>query len=240
MRIMENKPKERVFILGDQVTQATVSGIIKSIWEINLEDGEKEAHIIGYERPPIHLVLNTYGGSVYDGLGLIGAMEASETEVHVTVLGSAMSMGLFILCAGHHRRMHAQSTLMYHQISTVSMDKLEGIKKDLVECDRLEKMCEEILTKKTKLTLKDLEDHKKTKGEWYIDAGTAAKYGIVDEIIAGGLAIDALKKIQKNMVSDQKKEAKKTAATPAKTKPTPKVKPETKTKPTPPKAKPKK
>jgi ATP-dependent Clp protease protease subunit len=144
-KMIENKPRERVFMLGDQVTQATVSSIIKAIWEINLEDGEKETVIINYERIPIHLILNTYGGSVYDGLGLIGAMEASETPIHVTVLGSAMSMGLFILCAGHHRRMHAYSTLMYHQISTVSMDKLEGIKKDLAECDRLEKMCESMI-----------------------------------------------------------------------------------------------
>jgi ATP-dependent Clp protease protease subunit len=206
---MENKPKERVFMLGDQVTQATVSTIIKSIWEINLEDADKEIHINGYKRQPIHLILNTYGGSVYDGLGLIGAMEVSETPVHVTVLGSAMSMGLFILCAGHHRRMHAYSTLMYHQISTVTMDKLEGIKKDLAECDRLEKMCEDILTKKTKLTLKELEDHKKTKGEWYINAETAAKYGMVDEIIAGSLSADILKKIQKSIDIEQKKEAKK-------------------------------
>jgi ATP-dependent Clp protease protease subunit len=223
---IENKPRERVFMLGDQVTQVTVSTIIKSIWEINLEDTEKESMIIGYERAPIHLILNTYGGSVYDGLGLIGAMEASETPIHVTVLGSAMSMGLFILCAGHHRRMHAYSTLMYHQISTISMDKLEGIKKDLVECDRLEKMCESILMKRTKLTLKELDEHKRAKGEWYIDAGTAAKYGIVDEIIAGELAIEDLNKIQKSMEAQKKKEtrASKTAA-PAKPKAKPKTPP---------------
>ncbi len=226
MMKIENKPRERVFMLGDQVTQVTVSTIIKSIWEINLEDTEKESMIIGYERAPIHLILNTYGGSVYDGLGLIGAMEASETPIHVTVLGSAMSMGLFILCAGHHRRMHAYSTLMYHQISTISMDKLEGIKKDLVECDRLEKMCESILMKRTKLTLKELDEHKRAKGEWYIDAGTAAKYGIVDEIIAGELAIEDLNKIQKSMEAQKKKEtrASKTAA-PAKPKAKPKTPP---------------
>ena len=226
MMKIENKPRERVFMLGDQVTQVTVSTIIKSIWEINIEDTEKESMIIGYERAPIHLILNTYGGSVYDGLGLIGAMEASETPIHVTVLGSAMSMGLFILCAGHHRRMHAYSTLMYHQISTISMDKLEGIKKDLVECDRLEKMCESILMKRTKLTLKELDEHKRAKGEWYIDAGTAAKYGIVDEIIAGELAIEDLNKIQKSMEAQKKKEtrASKTTA-PAKPKAKPKTPP---------------
>ena len=206
---MDNKNKDRVFMLGDQVTQASVSSIIKSIWEINIEDTEKENQIKDYQRQPIHLILNTYGGSVYDGLGLISAMEVSETPIHVTVLGSAMSMGLFILTAGHHRRMHAYSTLMYHQISSVSADKLEGIKKDLAEGQRLEELCEEILLKRTILTAKDLEDHKKSKGEWYIDAVTAAKYGIVDEIIAGSLAVDTLKKIERSM----KKPAKKKAAT---------------------------
>ena len=194
---MENKHSERVFVLGDQVTQSSVSSIIKAICEINIEDAEKEAQIMGYERAPIHLLLNTYGGSVYDGLGLIATMESSETPIFVTVMGSAMSMGLFILCAGHYRRMHAYSTLMYHQISTVSVDKLEGIKKDLVEANRLEKLCENILMKRTRLTLKELETHKKSKGEWYIDAATAAKYGIVDEIIGGELASSDLKKIKK-------------------------------------------
>jgi hypothetical protein len=115
---------------------------------------------------------------------------------------------------------------MYHQISTISMDKLEGIKKDLVECDRLEKMCESILMKRTKLTLKELDEHKRAKGEWYIDAGTAAKYGIVDEIIAGELAIEDLNKIQKSMEAQKKKEtrASKTAA-PAKPKAKPKTPP---------------
>jgi ATP-dependent Clp protease protease subunit len=223
MKRMEIKqPNSRVFMLGDQVTQSTVSNIIKSIWEINLEDAEKEAQMVGYERAPIHLILNTYGGSVYDGLGLIGAMETSETPIFVTVLGSAMSMGLFILCAGHYRRMHVYSTLMYHQISTVSMDKLEGIKKDLVEADRLEKMCEGILAKRTKLTLKDLEDHKKSKSEWYIDAETAVRYGMIDEVVAGDLASGDLQRIQKNL--EPKKRSNKTSSnkkTPVK-KPTPK------------------
>lgn len=212
---MESKPKERVFVLGDQVTQASVSPIIKAICEINLEDAEKEVSIVGYERAPIHLLVNTYGGSVYDGLGLIATMESSETPIFVTVLGSAMSMGLFILCAGHYRRMHAYSTLMYHQISTVSMDKLEGIKKDLVEANRLEKMCENILMRRTRLTLKELETHKKSKGEWYIDAATAAKYGIVDEIIGGELASNDLKKIKKTFDKPKPKaKPKKKAAAP--------------------------
>lgn len=181
------KPKGRTLILGEDVSQESVADLIKSIYEINLDDEEKESLLVEYERQPIHLILNTYGGSVYDGLALIGAIELSITPVVVTCLGSAMSMGLFILASGHHRRAHHLSTIMYHQISTGVWDKLEGLKKDLAEADRLEETCESILYLRTKIKKKELEGHKKSKSEWYMTAEEALRLGIIDEIIGAPL-----------------------------------------------------
>jgi ATP-dependent Clp protease protease subunit len=181
------KPKDRILILGEDVNQVSVRDLIRAIYDINLDDEEKEQTFQEYERPPIHLLLNTFGGSVYDGLGLIGAIELSTTPVVVTCLGSAMSMGLFILAAGHHRRAHHLSTIMYHQISLMSFDKLEGFKKDAEEAQRLEKLCDAILFKRTKLKSKDLEDHKMRKSDWFMSAQDALKAGIIDEIIGAPL-----------------------------------------------------
>jgi ATP-dependent Clp protease protease subunit len=196
------KAKSRTLILGEDVSQESVSDLIKNIYELNLEDEEKEAMLVEYERQPIHLILNTYGGSVYDGLALIGAIELSITPVVVTCLGSAMSMGLFILASGHHRRAHHLSTIMYHQISTGVWDKLEGLRKDLAEADRLEETCESILYLRTKLKRKDIDAHKKTKSEWYMTAEEALRLGIIDEIIgapliSSGIAKKAAKQAQK-------------------------------------------
>jgi len=177
------RPKDRILMLGEDVDQGSVKDIIKSIYDINLDDEEKEATYQEYDRLPIHLILNTYGGSVYDGLGLIGAIELSTTPVVVTCLGSAMSMGLFILASGHHRRAHHLSTIMYHEMSMGSFDKLEGIKKDMEEAARLEEMCDEILFKRTKLKAKDLLPYKERKRDWYFSAKDAHKFGIIDEII---------------------------------------------------------
>jgi len=179
--------KDRVLILGEDVEQGAVKEIIKAIYDINLDDEEKDAVYKDYERPPIHLILNTFGGSVYDGLGLIGAIELSSTPVIVTCLGSAMSMGLFVLAAGHYRRAHHLSTIMYHQISLMSSDKIEGFKNDLIEAQRLENMCEDLLIKRTKLTKDDLKGYKTRKSDWFMNAQEALKWGIIDEIIGSPL-----------------------------------------------------
>lgn len=181
--IQEVKRRNRVLFLGEDVSQESVQEIIKSIYEFNMEDEQNESLFVEYERPAIHLILNTYGGSVYDGLGLVGAIDLSRTAVAVTCIGSAMSMGLLVLASGHIRRMHAYSTAMYHQISSISFDKLEGMKKDLIETERLEKLYDLILMKKTKLQEADLLKHKQSKSEWYITPKEALKFGIVDEIL---------------------------------------------------------
>jgi ATP-dependent Clp protease protease subunit len=179
---MATKRKERVLVLGEDVGQDSATEIIKSIYEYNLIDEENEAMYNDYERKPIHLLINTYGGSVYDGLGIIGAIELSGTPVIGTCMGSAMSMGLFILASCHHRRAHAYSTIMYHQISSGMWDKLEGIRKDLEEAERLQSLCDGILFRKTKLKPSDLENHKSKKSEWYITPKTAKDLGIIDDV----------------------------------------------------------
>ncbi len=174
---------KRIFIISSQINQKSVSEIIESIFEINHEDDHKREQYKNYKREPVKLLLNTYGGSVYDGLGLIGAIEQSTTPVHITCLGSAMSMGLFILVSGHKRFIHKYSTVMYHQISNFVYDKLEGIKLDLEESQRLEKVCEEILLRHTFITKEQLDDFKERKAEWFIPADEAFKLGIVDKIL---------------------------------------------------------
>ena len=72
---------------------------------------------------------------------------------------------------------------MYHQISSFSWGKIESLRNDIREAERLEKICEDILFQKTKIKPKDLKPFKKRQKEWYMDAKEALKYGIVDKII---------------------------------------------------------
>lgn len=176
-------PKQRTLIISDGIDQKLVGDISRSIFDINHDDDEKEADYRDWKREPIRLMLNTYGGSVYDGIGLINAIELSRTPVHTYVMGSAMSMGMFILVAGHRRFAAPYSTIMYHQLSVFAWDKLEGIKDHIKEAERLEKVCEDILFRRSHLTLEAIENYKKQKSEWYITPEVALDLGIVDEIL---------------------------------------------------------
>ena len=60
---------------------------------------------------------------------------------------------------------------------------LDEEKKDIQEIERLEKIFDSVLLKKTKLKDEDLLKHKHSKSEWYITPKEALKYGIVDEIL---------------------------------------------------------
>lgn len=175
--------KERDLIISSDIDQTSVKTIIEQIIYINGYDDKQENEKKEYVRKPIRLIVDTYGGSVYSGFALIAAIEKSKTPVHTICLGKAMSMGFVIMLAGHKRFMHPLGTVMYHQIATGVWDKIEGIKQELEQVERLEKLGEGFILSHTKIRQKELDEVKKLKKEWYIGADEALKLGIIDEIL---------------------------------------------------------
>ena len=51
------------------------------------------------------------------------------------------------------------------------------------EANRIDKICDDYLLSRTKLTQKLLDNVKNTQAEWYFDAKTALKYDVVNEIL---------------------------------------------------------
>ncbi|KIY66097.1 hypothetical protein CYLTODRAFT_378350 [Cylindrobasidium torrendii FP15055 ss-10] len=66
---------------------------------------------------PIHLYLNSPGGSVTAGLAIYDTMQYISAPVHTYCLGQAASMGSFLLAAGEKGKRHAlpNSSVMIHQ-----------------------------------------------------------------------------------------------------------------------------
>ena len=180
---MAKLSKDRLHVFSQPINQKSVQELIKVIADTNAIDDDKKRQFKKYKRKPIQIIFNTGGGSVYEGLGLISAIQWSKTPVHVTIMGRAMSMGLFILMAADKRMVSSYSTLMYHQISTLAWDKIEGLKATVKEAERLEKVCEKLLFQRSKVTAKHLKPYKQQKKEWYITPKEALKLGLVDKVI---------------------------------------------------------
>lgn len=172
-----SKPQEqyRKILLSENINASSVKDVITKIMEINADDDLKEADYKDWERKPIKLFINSFGGSVYDGLALVDVIKQSKTPVYTISIGSSMSMGLWIYLAGHQRYVGENTTLMFHDITTWVWDKSEGIKQELNEMLRLQKIiCNEV-TNTSLVKQETLDDYITRKAEWYIPADEAIK-----------------------------------------------------------------
>lgn len=177
-----SKPQEqyRKILLSDNIKAETVRDIITQVMAINYDDDLKEEDYKNWERKPIKLFINSFGGSVYDGLALVDIIKQSKTPIHTISIGSSMSMGLWIYLAGHKRYVGENATLMFHDITTWVWDKTEAIKQELNEVLRLQKIiCNEV-TSTSLVKQETLDDYITRKAEWYIPADEAIKLKLAD------------------------------------------------------------
>ena len=159
--------KKRTLLLSDRISQGSVKGIMDSILEINTDDSEKEEIYKDWERTPIKLFINSYGGSVYDGLALIDVIKNSKTPVHTICVGSCMSMALWIWLSGVKRLVGERAASMFHDISTFAVDKTEGIKQELNEMLRLQQMLISEIVGTSAVEEEKLQDYITRKAEVY-------------------------------------------------------------------------
>lgn len=169
----------RTYTLSGEIDENTSKDVIDFISTVN----DIDSTINPPTRKPINIILNSMGGVMYDGFAIIGAIETSQTPVHITCMGSAMSMALAILVSGHHRIGHSLSSYMYHEcLDNNSYEKISVIKENLDEGDRLMEMYDNYILSRTKLTRRKLNKVKKSKSDWYFGAEEALEYGLINEI----------------------------------------------------------
>jgi ATP-dependent Clp protease protease subunit len=174
----KNLELNRVLTVGE-VDVDTANEVLEAIYIVNLEDEGINVE----KREPLTIVVNSPGGEVYDGIAIVDAMNLSKTPINVVVLGRAMSMGLLIAACGHHRAASRNARFMYHEGSYEASGTGKIHKNELAEYTKLEKLYDNILMEKTKLTTKELKNIKNSAKEWYFDSNTALKLGIIDEIV---------------------------------------------------------
>lgn len=99
--------KDRIVILGTPVTDEVANAIIAQLLFLESDNPEK----------PIHLYINSPGGSVTAGLAIYDIMQFVKCEVATYCMGMAASMGSLLLCAGSSGRRYSMpnSRTMVHQ-----------------------------------------------------------------------------------------------------------------------------
>lgn len=137
-------------------------------------------------QPIIPIVVDSYGGQVYTLLGMISEIQSCKIPIATICESKAMSCGAIIFSMGQNglRFMSPHATIMLHEVSSMSIGKIEEIKSDAAETDRLNNYIFNLLDKncnKPKNYFLDI-IHKKSHADWFLNAKESKKHGLCNHI----------------------------------------------------------
>jgi ATP-dependent Clp protease protease subunit len=167
--------KDRIVILGGPVTDDSANTIIAQLLFLSNDDPKSD----------IQFYINSPGGSVSAGLGIIDTMRFLRCDVATTCIGLAASMGAFLLAGGKKgkRAVLANSQVMLHQPLIGGV--LQGPATDLgIEAahmlrmrDRMYKMMADFTGKAPEQIHRDFDRNK------WLFAEEAIEYGCADHVL---------------------------------------------------------
>ena len=167
--------KDRIIILGGPVTDESANAIIAQMLFLSNDDPKTD----------IQFYINSPGGSVSAGLGLIDTMKFLRCDVATTCIGMAASMGACLLAAGTRGKRYVlnNSQVMLHQPLIGGV--LQGPATDLgIEAahmirlrDRLYKLMSDYTGKPADLIHRDFDRNK------WLFAEEAVEYGVADKVL---------------------------------------------------------
>ncbi|MBZ0303910.1 MAG: ATP-dependent Clp protease proteolytic subunit, partial [Anaerolineae bacterium] len=99
--------KERIVLLGTEVSQQAANLIVAQMLFLDSQDAER----------PIQLYINSPGGDVYAGLAMYDAMQQVHAPVSTVAVGMAASFGTVLLVGGRAGMRYAlpHATIHMHQ-----------------------------------------------------------------------------------------------------------------------------
>ncbi len=169
--------KDRIVMLNSDVNNQSANSIIMQLLVLSAEDPKAD----------IYLYINSPGGSVTDGLALYDTMQAIPNDVVTICLGSAASMGSFLLSGGAPGKRYSlpNSRLMYHQVmsgisgGTQYVDMETSVKETKKLYDKLNMYLSEFT--QGKISFEEMK--KKTDRDWWLSPQEAIESGFIDKII---------------------------------------------------------
>lgn len=131
--------------------------------------------------PPIHLHIQSQGGSLYHTIYIIDLIRSLDTDVYTYVDGFAASAATLISVVGKKRFMTKNSLMLVHQLSGSDSGTYNELQDQMNNMHILMKMIVNIYLEETKIPHETLIEL--LKKDLWLDSQTCLKYGLVDEVI---------------------------------------------------------
>jgi ATP-dependent Clp protease protease subunit len=166
--------KERIICLMGPINDEYSSLIVAQLLYLQSED----------PKMPIHLYINSPGGSVTAGLGIYDTMQYIRPPVATWCVGQACSMGAFLLAAGESGMRHSlpHSRVMIHQPHGATGGQASDIAIHAEEFIKLKSLLNKLLALHTGQPVETIDQL--TDRDKFMSAEEARQFGMVDLVLA--------------------------------------------------------
>lgn len=164
--------KERIIFVTGPIEDHMANLVSAQLLFLAAEDPKKD----------ISLYINSPGGSVSAGLGIVDTMHHIKPDVSTVVMGMAASMGSIILSQGAKGKRYAlpNAEVMIHQPWGGAQGQASDIEITARHILKTRERLNKMLAKASGKTLAQVE--KDTDRDFFMDAEEAKKYGIIDQV----------------------------------------------------------
>ena len=165
---------DRIVFLGEPVTRDSANLVIAQLLHLESQDPDKD----------ISLYIDSPGGDVYAGLGILDTMSFIKPDVSTICVGMAASMGAVLLAAGAkgERLALPNSMVMIHQPSSGVQGQQTDIQIVADETKWIRQRINELLSDYTGQPIEKV--NADTERDNYLRAQEACDYGLVDRVIS--------------------------------------------------------
>jgi ATP-dependent Clp protease protease subunit len=167
--------KDRIIFLGGPVGDEVANLIIAQMLFLANED----------QKSDIHLYVNSPGGSVSAGLGIVDTMRFVQPDICTYIIGQAASMGSLLACSGAKGKRFAltNSRNLMHQplIGGVLEGQATDLEIEAREMLRIRERLYQIYAQQTGQT-KDRIERDCDRNKW-LDEAEMLEYGLIDRVL---------------------------------------------------------
>lgn len=163
---------DRIIFLGEQIDDHVANSVVAQLLHLEATDPDKD----------ISLYINSPGGSVTAGLGILDTMNFIKCDVSTICMGMAASMGAVLLSAGAKgkRLVLPNAEVMIHQPSGGAQGQQTEIAIMAEQILKTRERLNKILADNCDRPFEDVQ--RDTERDNWLTAEEAVAYGIVDRI----------------------------------------------------------
>ncbi|MEN5357463.1 ATP-dependent Clp protease proteolytic subunit [Stenotrophomonas sepilia] len=165
--------RERIIFLNGEVDDTVSALVCAQLLFLESENPEK----------PIHLYINSPGGVISSGLAMYDTMQYISAPVHTLCMGTARSMGSFLLMAGEpgHRAALANASLHVHQ----PLGGVQGQASDIfIHAEEMQRTKQRITQLYARHCGRSFEEVEQTLDrDRFMSAEQAREWGLIDQVL---------------------------------------------------------